>query len=69
MRDQKTFLTAEIMKLERCRVNKLNTGLLDELYETVNIGLEDTPYLHDVVLRRLLIRIYFETLKLDSDTV
>ena len=69
MRDQKTFLTAEIMKLERCRVNKLNTGLLDELYETVNIGLEETPYLHDVVLRRLLIRIYFETLKLDSDTV
>ena len=42
---------------------------INELYETVNIGLEETPYLHDVVLRRLLIRIYFETLKLDSDTV
>ena len=32
--------------------------------EVLEIGLHETPYLHDVVLRRLLIRAYFETTKL-----
>ena len=69
MRLQKIILMGEIKRLAGFKTSNLNAGLLDELKETISVGLSETPYLHDVVLRRLLIRIYFETRKLNKDSV